>query len=595
MTTVTEKPVIYQLVVRYFGNINQTNKTDGTIAENGVGKFDDINDTALAQLKELGCSHLFLTGCIRQATLTSYPELNLEADDADIVKGRAGSMYAIRDYFDVCPDYAKNPAKRMQEFEALIERIHKASLKAIIDFVPNHVARSYHSLSESNSLGREDDQSVFFSAQNNFFYLVEPPGQKLTLERPPHWQPEGTVFDGQFALEDGTAGRTVKATGNNVASNQPPVDAWYEVIKLNYGFNFVDDSASYDPLPKTWQDMNAILKFWQSKGVDGFRCDFAHYIPSEAWRYLIENARAKSRNPDTYFIAEAYPWSGSGDPITRKSQLIEAGFDAIYSGESYRLLKNIYQQTNSLDDYDREMNSLDEREHAHSINYIENHDEVRVAAPIAKSGFGSLAANFQLAPLQYLYGPGAVMILNGQEVGEPGAGNKGFSTEDGRTSIFDYWCMPEFAKWVNQHNYDGALLSYEQQKLRNFLRDLIRLCQDKSIRGSGYWGLKYFNRASRFADCPDDLYSFARYEPTSGRLVIVVANFSGSGATRGKIRIPAELAAAVHLNQRLSVNLLLDENGAAGLKHTDISLNSLIEDGYAVQIASQASYVFSIE
>ena len=595
MTRTLEKPIIYQLVVRYFGNTNLTNKTNGTIKENGSGKFDDINNKALQQIKSLGCTHVFLTGCIRQATLTAYPELNLAADDPDIVKGLAGSMYSIRDYFDVCPDYATSPVHRMDEFEKLISRIHKANLKAVIDFVPNHVARSYQSLNKASNLGHEDEQSRFFSPQNNFYYLVDPTGQCLHLTHPAHWNPDGFVFDGRFPNEDGSPGKTPKVTGNNVANSSPPVDAWYEVIKLNYGFNFIDGSRHYEPIPRTWHHMDEILKFWQSKGVDGFRCDFAHYVPQEAWTFLIKNARDKSRNPDTYFIAEAYPWVGSGDPVTKKSQLIDAGFDAIYSGESYRLLKNIYQQTSSPDDYDREMNSLSESERAHSINYIENHDEVRVAAPIAKSGFGSLLANYQLAPLQYLYGPGAVMILNAQEVGEQGGGNKGFSTEDGRTSIFDYWCMPEFAKWVNNHNYDGALLSDEQRALWNFLRDLFILCQDKSIRGSGYWGLKYFNRSSRFSDCPDDLYCFARYQPFSSRLVIVVANFKGDGAIRGKIRIPRELAEAVHLNQDVKVSLLLDKCGKSNKKIAEVSRSALVQDGFEVEVASQASCVFAIE
>jgi glycosidase len=594
--SLTQKVTVYQLVVRYFGNTRLENKLNGTISENGCGKFDDINEEALLEIKTLGCTHLWLTGCIRQATLTGYPEIGLPADDADIVKGLAGSMYAIKDCYDVCPDYAIEPANRMLEFDSLVKRIHDAGLKVIIDFVPNHVARSYSSQSHpERDLGKEDNQALFFAKDNNFFYLVEPPGQELRLVHPEHWKPHQVNFDGKFALEDGSQNRTPRATGNNVISASPPVDAWYEVVKLNYGFNFVTGECAYEPTPKTWHDMDHVLAFWQSRGVDGFRCDFAHYIPSEAWKYLIERARAKERNPLTYFLAEAYPLEGSGDPITTKRQLSDVGFDAIYHGESYQQLKKIYQGTGSLDDYDREMNSLTERERAHSVHYIENHDEVRVAAPIAMSGFGSLRANYQLAPLQLLYGQGAAMILNGQEVGEPGAGNKGFSREDGRTSIFDYWCMPEFAKWVNEHKYDGAKLSTEQKQLRQFFTDLFALCQDPSVRGSGYWGLRYYNRGSRFPDCPDELYSFARYEPFSSRLVLVVANFAGDRSVTGKIRLPGELASTVHLNQDLQVNLLLDENGRSNKLLTRTNRSQLISAGFSVTLRPQVSHVISIE
>jgi glycosidase len=595
VSAVSEKPVIYQLVVRYFSNTNQTNKTDGRLHENGCGKFNEINDTALEQIKNLGCTHLFLTGCLRQATLTDYSELGLPADDPDIVKGRAGSMYAIRDYFDVCPDYAMEPKNRILEFEALVERIHKAKMKVLIDFVPNHVARSYSTVSTRSSFGATDDQGQFFSPENNFFYLTSPPNQRLQLTRPAHWSPSDLEFDGLFADESGEVGKSVKVTGNNVADSNPPVDAWYEVIKLNYGFNFIDGATSYEPPPKTWLDMDEVLRFWQDKGVDGFRCDFAHYVPQEAWHFLLERAREKGRNPDAYFIAEAYPWKGSGDPITDKQQLIDAGFNAIYSGESYRLLKNIYRQWSSIDDYDGEMKNASEKERLHSICYIENHDEVRVAAPVDKSGFGSLNANYQLAPLQYLYSSGAIMLLNGQEVGEPGDGEQGFSTNDGRTTIFDYWCMPEFTKWVNGHRYNDDKLSLEQKSLKIFLADLLKLCQDASIRGSGYWSLRYFNRRSNFSDCPDDLYSFARFQPAGARLLVVVANLAGTGGTGGKIRIPAALSENAGLRQSVTVSLVLDRRGSCDIKIGDTTNDAIERDGFAVDLAEQSACVYRIE
>ena len=134
------RPVIYQLMVRTFGNTNETRKTNGTLEENGCGKFNDINQAALVSLKQMGFTHVWLTGVLEQASGTAYPDR--PADAPDILKGIAGSPYAIKDYFDVCPDYAVKPANRLAEFKACVDRCHALGLKVIIDFVPNHVARS---------------------------------------------------------------------------------------------------------------------------------------------------------------------------------------------------------------------------------------------------------------------------------------------------------------------------------------------------------------------------------------------------------------------------------------------------------------------
>jgi glycosidase len=589
------KPVIYQLVVRYFGNTNTTNQRDGTLETNGCGKFADINEAALQGLCELGITHLWLTGCQRQATLTAYPDLGLPADHPDVVKGRAGSFYAVRDCFDVCPDYARDAAHRMAEFEALVRRIRAAGLVPLMDFVPNHVARAYHSIIRPDlDFGLGDDTTRFFDPGNNFFYLINPPGQRLKLPRPAHWNPAGVIFDGQFDAEDGSSDHPPRASGNNVTSPSPNVTDWYETVKLNYGYNFVARTGRYEPRPRTWDQMDQVLAYWQGKGIAGFRCDFAHYIPGEAWMFLI--GRARQRDAGAYFFAEAYPFPGSGDPITDSRQLIDAGFDAVYHDESYDRLKWIYMGRGGQDDYDREMSLLPAAYRDHMIEYLENHDERRVASPIVSdgprggSGFGSAAAGYQLGPLQYLCSAGPVLLLNGQEVGEPGAGVEGYAGNDGRTTLFDYWTMPEFVKWVNGHQYDGGLLDESQRQLRSFYGDLFKLCQDPSVCGAGYWGLKYYNRSTRFANCPDDLYSFARFEPGSGRLLVVVVNFRPVVTVDGRIRIPPELAAAAGLGAAAEVRLVLDRSGMR-----QEAVGPLTADGFPVAIGQQTAHVYVIE
>ena len=56
---------IYQLFVRLFGNTNETRRQNGTLVENGVGHFADINEAALNSLQEMGFTHVWLTGVSR--------------------------------------------------------------------------------------------------------------------------------------------------------------------------------------------------------------------------------------------------------------------------------------------------------------------------------------------------------------------------------------------------------------------------------------------------------------------------------------------------------------------------------------------------
>lgn len=591
-----ERPVIYQLVVRHFGNTDETRTRDGTLAENGVGRFSDVDATALTEIRALGATHVWLTGILRQATLTDWSSVDpeLAADDADIVKGRAGSFYAVRDYYDVSPDYADDPEMRLEEFQALVDRIHAAGMEVIIDLVPNHVARSYGSVVHpERDFGVDDDTSVFFSRDNSFFYLAESSTTPLMLSRPASWTIDDVTFDGRFARENGTAGRPPRATGNNVTSPSPSESDWYETVKLNWGDDFTTgDPPDFDPAPRTWERFDQILAYWQDMGVDGFRCDFAHYVPNEAWSYLIGQAR--TRDADAYFFAEAYE---------RLPDLLDAGFDAVYHDAAYDALKGLYLGRTTQEQLGDLFGSLDDDDRGLYLHYLENHDERRIASPIVTSGgtddsgFGSAAAGHQLAPLMYLYAHGPILLYNGQEVGEAGAGIEGFGGDDGRTSIFDYWSMPAMVGWVNDGAYDGGGLSSDAAALRAYYADLLALAQDQSIRGTGYWGLEYYNDPSRFGDVPEALYSFARFVPGSGRVIVVVANFSAGGASTGRIRLPLDLqtTAGMPADRAFVVRQIFTEAGATDVSLGPITRTQLVTDGFVVNVADQSTHVFVVE
>ncbi len=579
------RDVLYQLVVRHFGNTTGQNKTDGTLTENGVGKFSDLDARALDHIAGMGVTHVYLTGVLQQATSTDWSGYGQPPDDPDILKGRAGSFFAVRDYFDVSPDYADDPADRLDEFDALVARIHAAGMKVLIDLVPNHVARSYASdIRPALTLGADDDQDVFFARDNHFFYLAG--GTPLTLptaEAP--WQLPG--MDGAFALEDGTSGRHARVTGNEVVSHTPSVNDWYETVKLNYGYDFTNGTTHYDPIPATWAFVDEVLAYWQARGVDGFRCDFAHLVPQPAWTWLIDHAR--DRDPDVYFAAEAY---------ANLDGLVEAGFDAVYDDDTYDRLKGIYNGTSTKGVLDSHLAFFPDTRRPHALRYLENHDERRIASPIVPdvepdhSGFGSPAAGIHLAPIAYLSGPGPVMVYNGQTVGEQGAGVEGFGGEDGRTSIFDYWRVPALADWVSEGTFDGRRLSPDQRALHETYRRLLHLAQHPLVTEGAYYGLDFHNTGR--SGYPGGAWTFARYLPDAERLLVVVANFE-LAPTPITVRIPDELSDWAALPAALRVVQLFDETGDVdGRPVATLTEHALRNDGFTVTVPNQASRVYLV-
>lgn len=551
-----EKVRIYQLFVRLFGNTNETRKPDGTLAENGTGKFADINETALASLKEMGFTHLWLTGVLQQATSADYSAIGLPADDPDLLKGLAGSPYAVKDYFDVCPDYALNPAQRMDEFRALLARIHAAGLRALIDLVANHVARSYNSrVMPDCNFGANDDKTKFFDPQNNFYYLTPgsdgPPLRLPTVREgvpvSPTCKVAGMRCDGLFDGEKDFG----RVTGNNAASWTPGIHDWYDTVKLNYGWDFTTrhralprPGADDLPIPDTWKKMDRILEYWQAMGVDGFRCDMAHMVPPEFWAWAI--GRACARKPDVFFVAEAY----DNDPakVTDGNvmpELLRAGFDAVYDDPAYKVLKRIYDGPSWANDIDTARG--DDFVFHRSLRYIENHDEVRLAS---NGNWDNIGMEVGRAVCGILYGlaRGPVMLYNGQEVGESASGAAGFCGDNGRTTIFDYWSMEELARWVNGHRYDGGGLSEPQKALRAFYKRLLTLAGEPAFRDGAFFPLNPANnRNLQFGAVGGEpagghwMYAFLRFDPASGQRFLVVVNLHKEIAFQNaRVRVPPE-------------------------------------------------------
>lgn len=515
---------IYQLFVRTFGNKNTDPVFDGDKSQNGCGTFASINNNALNALKDLGITHIWLTGVIRHSSMTSYPELGIKSTNPLITKGKAGSPYSIVDYYDIDPDLAVNPEYRHEEFDDVVARIHEKGMKVIIDFVPNHLAREYKSLCkplDEEEFGVNDNKDVAFNINNNFYYC---PNQEFVVPRQrdnettqaQNQSSQSLVFDTQYKEFP------AKASGNDVFSPSPSVNDWYDTVKLNYGVDYQNNARCFEPIPNTWYKMFNIMMYWCERGVDGFRVDMAEMVPIEFWRWAIFLLR---ESYDVTMIAEIY------QPHMYKDY-VNAGFDYLYDKVGlYNTLENIYRYGSRADTITDVWNCLAGLGDA-MLRFMENHDEPRLAS---KNFIGDAFKSLPAVIVSALMNRGPFMIYNGQESGEDAEGAVGFSGDDGRTSIFDYAVMPRHQKWMSNGKFDGSDFSDEQRRLYEFYSKLLNFrLTSSAINKGAFYDLMWVNPWYSNFD-PQYVYAFLRYY--DDERLLVVANFNMNESRRCEVKI----------------------------------------------------------
>ena len=504
------KPIIYQVFTRLFGNRNTTCKENGTLAENGTGKMNDFDQETLKRIKAMGVTHVWYTGVIRHASQTNYSAYGIPRQHAQVVKGRAGSPYAITDYYDVDPDLAVDVNNRMAEFEALIERTHQAGLKVVMDFVPNHVAREYKSICKPKGvkdLGEDDNTQMHFSAQNNFYYLW---GQPLDLRNV-----QCDSAEGQEPYTEAPA----RATGNDQFSATPGSNDWYETVKLNYGIDYCDAggrSEHFNPIPDTWNKMTDILLFWAAKGIDAFRCDMAEMVPAAFWFWATD--KVKFRYPNLKFIGEVY------NPAEYRNY-IGAGFDWLYDKVGmYDCIRDVICQRRRAADITAQWQATDDIRQ-HMLYFLENHDEQRIASDFfagdARKGVPAHVVSVLLQQNPY-------MLYAGQELGERGMDKEGFSGTDGRTTIFDYWCVDTLRRGYFERR---KRTQAERELLTVYQQVMLIANKEKAAREGDTFDLMYVNQ--HLAD-----RQFAFLRKAENEMLLVVANFSNE-QKQADVVIPA--------------------------------------------------------
>ena len=549
--------IIYQVLTRLFGNDKTQCHPNGTKAQNGCGKMSDFTHKALEEIRSLGATHIWYTGIIEHATQTDYTAYGISLDNPDVVKGLAGSAYAIKDYYDVDPDLAGKVSSRMKEFQNLVKRSHKAGLKVIIDFVPNHVARQYHSdvcPEGTQDLGVGDDTTQAFSNQNNFYYL---PGEVLHLD---NIKPDSSYLE-----------EPAKATGNDVFSAWPGQNDWYETVKLNYGVDYCNGRLGcFTPVPDTWNKMLHILLFWAQKGIDGFRCDMAEMVPVEFWEWVIP--QVKEAFPGIVFIAEVY------NPAEYRNYIHRGHFDYLYDKVGlYDTLKAVAQGNASSQSITSCWQQTDDIR-LHMLNFLENHDEQRIA-----SDFFVADARKGRAPLlvSALMDNNPFMLYFGQELGEKGMDQEGFSGLDGRTTIFDYWTVDTICRWRNKGRFDGSLLTEDEQSLQRFYANVLKIKeQDPAFAEGEFFDLMYHNPELH------QQYVFAR----RGRrnVMLVVANFSEVEQLM-QINIP------LHMFELWNIKEKTDISSIELLTGQKVGVDFCSEKQFSVSVPALGGCVFKID
>jgi len=561
----SEKINVYQVFTRLFGNKNTTNKPWGTIEDNGVGKFSDFDSTALTEIKKMGITHMWYTGVPHHDVIRDYTAYGITNDDPDVVKGRAGSPYAVKDYYNVNPDLADDPSRRLEEFEELIARTHAIGLKVIIDIVPNHVARNYQSVTnpyQVESFGESDDTSVVYTRDNNFYYI---PGEDFQVPDflngylPLGGEPN-PLSDNKFKESP------AKWTGNGSRLAKPGFYDWYETVKINYGVR-PDGSKDFEVLPPeyagksiqehaafwadksvpdSWIKFRDIALYWIGKGVDGFRYDMAEMVPVEFWSYM--NSSIKTQNPDAFLLAEVY------NPDLYRDYIFLGKMDYLYDKVAlYDTLKNIMQGSGSTDNLVAIQESVADIEH-HMLHFLENHDEQRIASV---DFAGDAAKGKPAMVVSACISTSPTMLYFGQEVGEPGDGNPGFGSAT-RTTIFDYWGVPNHQRWMNNGAFDGGQLTEEETNLRDFYVDLLNIVRDHSAFSGKYKEIHRHNRAHT-PYYNDRVFSFVRWN--DDEKLIVVTNFDAENTFGFSVSLDWDLINEWNLQPGVYelVNLLDDQ------------------------------------
>lgn len=292
---------------------------------------------------------------------------------------------------------------------------------------------------------------------------------------------------------------------------------WTDTVKIDYS------------APGTWEAMYQIVRFWASKGVDGFRCDMVELVPPEFLKWLI--ARIKDEFPEIVFIAEVY------QKEKYRMYIDDVRFDCLYDKSGlYDVLRAITAGHGTARAITWNWQFLQDLQ-PRMLNFLENHDEQRIASPWfagRPDDYAALCASLMLNTAPF-------MLYFGQETGVDAS--EGY---EGRTSIFNF-ARPASLQRLCDYVHGGSLTTAETAVLERY-RAALRLALDPSVSEGLTYDLCYCQSAADGFD-PDRHFAFLRH--SEGGTMLFCCNFSGS-AVRLRIRIPQHAVDYLGLGCNLS-------------------------------------------
>ena len=285
-------------------------------------------------------------------------------------------------------------------------------------------------------------------------------------------------------------------------------------MKLNYGVDYYGGRIGYfNPMPNTWVKMTQILLFWASKGIDAFRCDMAEMVPAEFWRFATKTVTEEF--PNVKFIGEVY------NPYDYRRYLLN-GFDWLYDKVGmYDTMRSVICHHAPTSAISRAWQQTDDiRDHV--LYFLENHDEQRIAsdffAASGKKGVPGMIASVLMQQNPF-------MLYAGEEYGERGMDREGFSGNDGRTTIFDYWSVDTLCRAAQK-----KLTDLEKQLFDIHKKTLQIARKEKAVGEGVFFDLMYVNGNL------ERQYAFLR--KAGNDLLLVVCNFEDHDVEID-VRIPA--------------------------------------------------------
>jgi len=343
-------------------------------------------------------------------------------------------------------DYRKiNPEfGTMTDFNELLAKAHGMDMKVILDWVPNHTGWDHHWITEHPEYYSKDSLGNIIIPQN--------PNK-----------------------------------------DEAPWD-WYDVADLNYDNPDMRDS------------MINMFKFWVEKGVDGFRCDVAHQVPTDFWETCIQELYKV--NPNTYMLSEGEV----------PSQRNEGGFVSDYAWSFKNYMNAIGEATQETEKIEKERSQTAEigekveeakasdfneylkkdRERfkkGYHMYFTTNHDENTWEGTVfERLGDGHLT----FAVMVFTF-DGMPLIYNGQEAG-----------------------LNKRLKFFTKDEIDWGTYRFQ-----DFYTKLIKFKKDNPALWNGTYGAEPVYVPT--ADANDEVYAFIREK--DGNKVFVILNLSTENIT----------------------------------------------------------------